>query len=209
MGQVRRAGCFSGVIMACCESWVRTRRKKAAVFSSFQQGEPFWAPAGPVCWNPVPPSPYGLDQLALAFSVAEREVKRTIPRGLEGRGLSHTHSGRLPGSSLSHFTSTWLGRLVIQTLHAAVSVPCRRSLLAKFSMTCCSHPHRYQTQGWTGNRTGQSQLWLVLLVRGGGGGRLLDHASDMHGSSVDSPGLLKEFEFEVNRLELLVYLNIY
>lgn len=119
-----------------------------------------------VCWNPVPPSPYGLDQLALAFSVAEREVKRTIPGGLEGRGLSRIHSGRLPGSSLSHFTSTWLGRLVIQTLHTAVSVPCRCSLLAKFSMACCSHPRRYQTLGWTGNRTGQSQLWLVLLSEG-------------------------------------------
>lgn len=62
------------MVMACSESWARTRRSSR------------WSPRVlRVCWNPAPPSPYGLDQLALASSVAEREAKRTRRRRPEGR----------------------------------------------------------------------------------------------------------------------------
>lgn len=134
-------------------------------------------------WNSVPPSPYGLDQLALAFSVAA-EVKRATPRGLQGRGpVSHNTQ---EDSQAHHYHFLQALDSVIESLRRcsgsdvapAVSVPC--PLSAKFSLTCCSLPHQYQRQGWTDSRRGQSQLRLVLLVRGGRGGRLLSHASAMH-----------------------------
>lgn len=58
----------------------------------------------------------------------------------------HTHAGRLPGSSLSHFMSTQVSQSVFQTLHRVVSVPCKCFRQAKISATCHSHTHCYQLQ---------------------------------------------------------------
>lgn len=128
-----------------------------------------------------PPSPWWLQSITSVFSVTELEVRGAIPWSLEGGGglprHGCTHAGRLPGSSLSHFMST---QSVIQTLHKVVSVPCKRSRLAKISATCRSHPHCYQLQrGWTGSARGQSQLWLVLLGCRADGGSLNRLLSDV------------------------------
>lgn len=138
------------------------------------------------------PSPYGLHQLALAFSVAEREV-RTIPRGLEGHGpVSQTfrktprliiitfyehltesvsHSDTAPRLSACHVDALcWLSlvRLVAAT-HAVIT---RRvgQAMERDKVNC-------DLSCWSGGE--------------GGAG-----CAEMHRSSVDSPGLLKEFESE-------------
>lgn len=110
----------------------------------------------------------GSDQLPSVFSVTELEVRGAIPWSLEGGGQRpaqtrlHTR-GKTPRLIIITFYEH-SAQSVIQTLHTAVSVPCKCSRLAKFSETCRSHPHCYQLQrGWTSSAQGQSQLWLVLL----------------------------------------------
>lgn len=129
-----------------------------------------WASVSPSCAGAgIQPIRHldGFDQLSPVLSVSELEVRGAVPWKPAGAVLpSHgsTHMGRLPSLSLSHFMST---QSVIQTLHKAVSVPCKCSRLAKISATCRSHPHSYQLQkGWTGGARGQSQLWLVLMAEG-------------------------------------------